>query len=64
MKKAIPILCALVLASLFSGCVSRTTSTGPEKHGDDETSYGSKQNSKVIEKKLIWFWQEDFRKPK
>ena len=46
------ILLFSVVVLLSSACVSRTTTT--------EKGYGEDTN----EKKLIWVWQEDFRKPK
>ncbi|MEE9368321.1 MAG: hypothetical protein V3V05_05605 [Pontiella sp.] len=65
MKTAISIFCALALSSLLNGCISRTVSTGPENRGAaaNNKNYGSEQNRKVTEKKIIWFWQEDFRTP-
>ena len=65
MNKTISLICLFVLTALLSGCVSRTVSTGAENRGGDtkNKSYGSEQHSKVVEKKIIWFWQEDFRKP-
>ena len=65
MNKVITIFCALALTALLNGCVSRTVSTGPENRGaaTKKKGYGSEQHSKVVEKKIIWFWQEDFRKP-
>jgi len=51
------ILClALVSTVLLSGCVRRTVST--------DSGLGSKSQGKVIDDRLIWIWQDEFRQPK
>ncbi|MBT8042131.1 MAG: hypothetical protein KJN67_05225 [Pontiella sp.] len=46
---------------LLTGCVSRTTTVKPSgTEGNEDFGINS---SKVVEKKLIWIWQDEFRNP-
>ncbi len=49
-KHMLVVLCLLLLCS---GCVSRTVRSA-------DSLSGSKRNV-ITEKKLIWFWQDEFR---
>lgn len=52
---------------LSSACVSRTVSIEPQHRGEipkKGKSYGSEAQDNVIEKKIIWIWQDEFRNPK
>ena len=57
MKSTYSIILLIVTVFVLCSCVSRTISatsidsTGIEDHG------------KVIEKKTIWFWQDEFKNP-
>jgi hypothetical protein len=52
MKFFYPAIILAFAALLSIGCVSRTT-TSEKGFGEDRT-----------EKKLIWIWEKEFRKPK
>ncbi len=55
MKTIRSIILLAIVAALSSSCVSRTTtSSAPLGQGKD---------GKVVEKKLIWIWQDEFRNP-
>ena len=47
---------------LTTGCVSRTVTESKGTRTPDRVD-GSNPTSKVIEKKIIWFWQDEFSKP-
>lgn len=52
---------------LGTGCISRTVSVDHQNRGEQakqSKKFGSQPSGAVTEKKIIWFWQEDFRKPK
>lgn len=53
------ILCAGMVLLLFSGCVSRTVRRAPTL-SETANSKGDRESGKVIEKKIVWFWQDDF----
>lgn len=57
---------ATATALFLTGCVSRTVSEEPQHRGAASSGgeYGSSPHSKVVEKKLIWIWQDEFRNPK
>ncbi len=52
MKLFNPVILLAAISLLSCACVSRTTTT--------EKGYGED----LEEKKIIWFWQDEFRKPK
>ena len=63
---AIPmILCLATVAILSSGCVTRTVTSAPANRGSSMggQKYGSKSEQKVLEKKRIWIWQDEYRNP-
>ncbi len=66
MKLFRSILLLAVIVLLGSGCISRTTTIDHQHRGDipKGKKYGSKSSDELVEKKTIWFWQDDFRKPK
>lgn len=52
----------LAAGSLSSGCVSRTIKNNPViPEGGDRSA--ALKKSPVVEKKVIWFWQDEFRNP-
>ena len=54
MKTIRSIILLSIVTMLLSSCVSRTVSTSPVREGE---------SGKVIEKKIIWFWQDEFYNP-
>ena len=67
MKRSSPVILLATITLLGSGCVSRTTTLEPQHRGDtlgDKKSYGSDPQSKVLEKKIVWIWQDEFRNAK
>jgi len=65
--KTVPFILLLATLILSSGCVSRTTTLEPQHRGgtpSDKKNYGSDPHSKLLEKKTIWIWQDEFRTPK
>ena len=67
MKLSSPIILLAIIGLLGSGCVSRTTTLEPQHRGgtpSDEKTYGSDPHSKLVEKRIIWIWQDEFRNPK
>jgi hypothetical protein len=67
MKKTATLLTLFTLTSLLGGCVSRTTSLEPQNRGADTSTkkskkYGSTEpQGEVIDKKVVWIWQKEFR---
>lgn len=58
------IICLTALTTLLQiGCVSRTTTLGPSK-AEGAEDFGLDSRSRVVEKKLIWIWQKEFRNTK
>jgi len=55
MKIVRSIILLAIVSMLSSACVSRTTSTSPP--------LGTNKDGKVLEKKVIWIWQDEFRNP-
>jgi hypothetical protein len=59
------ILClAVPTVLLLSGCVSRTVTIEPEQRGDTaakKSKYGSDPHAELVEKKIVWIWQKEFR---
>lgn len=52
------ILCLAATAMLCCSCVSRTVTRSPKL---SETAKGKANKSgKVVEKEIVWFWQDDF----
>jgi hypothetical protein len=55
---------------LGSSCVSRTVTVDYVDRGHTDTTkkkgatYGDTSKGELVEKKLVWFWQKDFRTPK
>ena len=66
MKKCLSILCLAAFAALLGGCVSRTVVNEPQHRGaiPKDKSYGSDSQGKVIQKKTIWIWQDEYRNPR
>ncbi len=68
MKTFISILLLTTITMLGSGCVSRTVTVEPEQRGahpgTKNTKYGSDPQSKVVEKKIVWIWQKEYREMK
>lgn len=56
------ILSAFIL-TLFSGCVSRTVSSEP-KLSDLNRGKGFDGNDRIVTKKIVWIWQDEFHNPK
>jgi len=55
--------CIILFCSIATaGCVSRTV-TESKGFGSSDGSDGANPTSKVIEKKIVWFWQDEFRHP-
>ena len=48
------------LMILNCGCVSRTITEGPIG-GDDSFAMGLISEEKVIEKKWIWIWEDEYK---
>ena len=64
MKK---ILFLFAVTALLSGCVSRTSTTGPVNRGQihDGKPHGATQkHSGSGEKKTVWIWQDEYRNSK
>jgi hypothetical protein len=57
MKSTALFICLAVAAILSSGCVRRTVSRYTEYRGTNT-------KDDVIEDKIIWFWQDEFRRSK
>ncbi|WP_372807416.1 hypothetical protein [Pontiella sp.] len=57
MKYTATFVCLAVVAVLSSGCVRRTVSRYTEYRGTNT-------KDDVIEDKIIWFWQDEFRRSK
>ncbi len=55
MKTVRSIILLAIAATLLSSCVSRTTTAN--------APLGKGGDGKVIEKKLVWIWQDEFRNP-
>jgi len=53
------ILCLAAVAMLCCSCVSRTVTRTPKL---SETGKGkaNPKTGKIVEKKIVWFWQDDF----
>lgn len=53
---SVRIVCTLLLlataTALLNSCVNRTITTSP--------ALGKSKGERVVEKRMIWFWQEDF----
>lgn len=60
----IKLFAAFFLLSLLfaTGCVSRTVSSEPAL-SDLQKGKGYDANDRIVTKKIVWFWQEDFRNP-
>ena len=52
----------LLFCILTSGCVSRTVSESKGSRSPDGSNV-TNPTSKVVEEKIIWFWQDGFRQP-
>ena len=66
MKTSISILLLSGIALIGSGCVSRTVTIEPEHRGGSSVkkkgkAYGSDPQSKLVEKKIVWIWQKEYR---
>ena len=62
--RSVFLLSAITL--LGSACISRTVMIEHEQRGEiplKGKGYGSETHGELVEKKIIWFWQEDFRRP-
>lgn len=60
MQKIITLSCLIAFSVALCGCVNRTVSkeSGNRGHG----THGAKSDpGKVISKKRIWIWQDEFR---
>jgi len=55
MKTIRSIILFAVVAALSSSCISRTTTT--------KAPLGRGGSDEMIEKKLVWIWQDEFRNP-
>lgn len=67
MKRIATLLSLSAAAFLLNGCISRTVTIEPEHRGAQPSrkgKYGSDPQSEVVEKKIIWIWQDEFRHPK
>lgn len=67
MKLSSPVILLATIALLASGCVNRTTTLEPQHRGGtpaDKKVYGSDPQGKLVDKKIIWIWQDEFRNPK
>ena len=51
-KKACSFFLLATAASLLSSCVNRTITTSP--------ALGKSKGERVVEQRMIWFWQDDF----
>lgn len=63
MKKTVSMLCLASLAAILGGCVTRTVTVEPQHRGaiPKNTSYGSDSQGKVVDKKIVWIWQDEYR---
>ncbi|MEN7973554.1 MAG: hypothetical protein ABFR47_06930 [Verrucomicrobiota bacterium] len=55
MKLFASILLLAIVSMLNTACISRTTTS--------DAPLGKGKDGKVVEKKLIWVWQDEFRNP-
>ena len=60
MKLCRNLLLIVFLIGFCSGCVTRTT----RKAGStwDSGAKGSKNDGKMVERKIIWIWDEEYKK--
>ena len=66
MKTPQSILLLAAMATLLgSGCVSRTVSSAPGRSmngsSKEDDAYGLNPKPKVVEKKIVWIWQKEYR---
>ena len=64
--KSLNIALSLIALAGIVGCKSRTVVDRPVINSVQDPyspSYGAKVEDKVVEKKIVWFWQKDFRTP-
>ncbi len=66
MKIVLGFFCLLAATSLSSGCVYRTTVKQAEHRGEmpKNKKFGADPHDQVIDKKIIWIWQDEFRNAK
>ncbi len=55
------VFCVAMVA--LTGCVSRTVTVKPVDQSPIQRQYGSKSDPKLVEKKIIWIWQDEYRNP-
>ena len=60
-----PLIC-LAAALSMAGCVRRTITNEPEIRTPLQQGkrYGANPKAEVVEKKLVWIWEDEFRNPK
>ncbi len=61
MKKII-MVSVVIAGCLASGCVRRTTSIEP-KYSNPKAAARASEQGKIVEKKTVWFWQDEFKNP-
>lgn len=52
-----------LMSLLLNGCVSRTVSSEPALV-DLQKGLGYNASDRVVKKKLVWIWQDEYRNPK
>ncbi|MEI6892730.1 MAG: hypothetical protein V5783_11220 [Pontiella sp.] len=63
MQKLTVSVALFTIILIAAGCVNRTTSREPSRHGLSPKSenYGATGHGEVIEQKRIWIWEKEFR---
>jgi hypothetical protein len=65
MKKLISALLLAAVVMIGNGCVSRTVRIEPEQRGasvsEKDTVFGADPQSKLVDKKIVWIWQKEYR---
>lgn len=65
MKTTVPLICLIAVAFLSNGCIRRTVVKQAEQRGNISKGgkFGSDPHDEIMEKKIIWVWQDEFRNP-
>ena len=68
MKKQLSTLSLAIIVIVGNGCVSRTVMIEPEQRGASVSKkdkvFGADPQSKLVEQKIVWIWQKEYRETK